>query len=319
MNIFSIVLQSVLALIGIGVLGFWILRRGIIPENVIGFLSRLAIDIALPCVVFAGILLNFDPKKMPDWWQLPLWWAAFECIAFALVFASAFVSGKSTRSEFALSLFFQNGLFFPLIVITGLFGAGSPYAVQLFIFIIFHPVLFFSSAHLFFRKKSSENKNRKLNLARIVNPVLVSTALAVAVRFMGLEAYLPRFVVTMLTMLGGMTLPLLMIILGGSLYIDFQKKGKIYFVEILKFVVIKNFLFPLVFIGLLILVRPDYNIALIILLESAVPPITGTSVFAEREGGNASIANQFILASFAVSIVSLPLMFTLLTRFFPMP
>ena len=61
MTIFSIVLQSVLALIGIGVLGFWILRRGILPENVIGFLSRLAIDIALPCIVFAGILLNFDP------------------------------------------------------------------------------------------------------------------------------------------------------------------------------------------------------------------------------------------------------------------
>jgi malate permease and related proteins len=320
MNIFSIVLQSVLALIGIGVLGFWILRRGILSEHVIGFLSRLAIDIALPCIVFAGILLNFDPKKIPDWWQLPLWWAAFECVALALVFASAFVSGKSTRSEFALSLFFQNGLFFPLIVITGLFGAGSPYAVQLFIFIIFHPVLFFSSAHLFFRKKKgNENRHQKLNLARIVNPVLVSTALAVAVRLMGLETYLPRFLVTMLTMLGGMTLPLLMIILGGSLYIDFQKKGRIYFAEILKFVVVKNFLFPLVFIGLLILVRPDYNIALIILLESAVPPITGTSVFAEREGGNASIANQFILASFAVSVVSIPLMFTLLSRFFPMP
>jgi hypothetical protein len=47
--------------------------------------------------------------------------------------------------------------------------------------------------------------------------------------------------------------------------------------------------------------------------------MTGTSVFAEREGGNASIANQFILASFAVSVVSLPLMFTLFSRFFPMP
>jgi predicted permease len=110
-----------------------------------------------------------------------------------------------------------------------------------------------------------------------------------------------------------------MIILGGSLYIDFQKKGRIYYGEILKFVLVKNFLFPLVFIGLLVLMRPDYNIAIIMLLESAVPPITGVSVHAEREGGNASIANQFILASFAVSIVSIPLMFTFFSRFFPMP
>jgi predicted permease len=123
----------------------------------------------------------------------------------------------------------------------------------------------------------------------------------------------------MLTMVGGMTLPLLMIILGGSLYIDFQKKGRVYLTELFKFVLVKNFLFPLVFVGLLLLVRPDYNIALLVLLESAVPPITGTSIQAERAGGNASIANQFILASFAVSVVSIPLVFIFFSRFFPMP
>ena len=318
MNIFTIVFQSILSLIGIGVLGFWILRRGIIPENVIVFLSRLAIDIALPCVIFAGIVLNFDPKKIPGWWQLPLWWAAFECVAFALFFVAAFLSQRSTRSEFSLSLFFQNGLFFPLIVISGLFGASSPYGVQLYIFILFQPVLFFSTVHLFFRKQGLEGK-RKPNLERIVNPVLIATVVAVAVRLAGLETYLPRFLIVMLTLLGGMTLPLLMIILGGRLYIDFQRKGKIYFAEILKFVVVKNFLFPLIFMGLLILVRPDYGIALIIFLESAMPPITGASVHTEREGGNASIANQFILASFAASVVSIPLMFTLFSRFFPIP
>jgi predicted permease len=318
MNIFTIVFQSVLALIGIGVLGFWILKRGIIPENVISFLSRLAIDIALPCVVFAGIVLNFDPKKMPDWWQLPLWWMAFQSMSLALVFVTTRLSQKSTRAEFAISLFFQNGLFFPLIVISGLFGSSSPYAVLLFIFILFHPVLFFTTARSFFRKKGRQAKGT-LNPARIVNPVLIATVIAVSLRLAGFETYLPRFLVTMFTMVGGMTLPLLMIILGGSLYIDFQKKGRVYYWEILKFVAVKNFLFPLVFIGLLVLARPAYSIALIILLQSAVPPITGTSIHAEREGGNASITNQFILSSFAVSAVSMPLMFTLFSRFFPIP
>jgi len=39
----------------------------------------------------------------------------------------------------------------------------------------------------------------------------------------------------------------------------------------------------------------------------------------ERGGGNVSIANQFILASFAVSVISIPLAFMLFSRFFPMP
>jgi predicted permease len=55
-----------------------------------------------------------------------------------------------------------------------------------------------------------------------------------------------------------------------------------------------------------------------VLLESAVPPITGTSIQAERAGGNASVANQFILVSFVVSVVSIPLAFMLFSRFFPM-
>jgi predicted permease len=319
MNIFNVVFQSVLAMIGIGVLGFWILRRGILSENVIGFLVRLAIDIALPCVVFAGIIVNFNPKQFPDWWQLPLWWVFFAAVALVLTLIFMFISRKSTRSEFALGLFFQNGIFFPLIVIAGLFGSNSPYIVQLFIFIILHPVVFFSAAHLFFRKKDDDSGKRKFNLQRIINPVLVATLLAVGIRLAGIETYLPDFILTIFNMLGAMTSPLLMIILGGSLYIDFQRKGKIYIKEIIKFVFVKNIIFPLVFIGLLLLIRPDYNIALIILLESAVPPITGIPIVAEREGGNTSITNQFILASFIFSIISIPVMFTLFSRFFPMP
>lgn len=317
MNLFLIVLQSVMAIIGIGVVGFWILRRGIIPEQLISFLSRLAIDVALPCVVFAGIVLNFDPKIIPDWWQLPLWWIAFECFAFLFVLISMFVSQKKTRSEFAMSLFYQNGLFFPLIIIAGLFGEGSIYGVQLFVFIIFYPLFFFTTSYLFFPKRSEQNRKRKLNLARIINPVIIATALALGVRQMGLEAYVPSFIVKMFAMIGAMTLPLLMIILGGSLYIDFRKKGRIYYKEAIKFVIVKNIIFPLVFIGLLVLIRPEYGIALIIFFQSAVPPITGTSVLAEREGGNTSISNQFILASFVTSIITIPLMFLLFSRYFP--
>jgi malate permease and related proteins len=318
MNLFNIVFHSVLALIGIGVLGFWILRRGIIPESVITVLSRLAIDIALPSVIFAGIVINFDPQKNPDWWQLPLWWLLFAIVALALTLLSLFVSRKSFRSEFALSLFFQNGLFFPIIIITGLFGSGSPYLVQLFIFIIFHPVIFFSTYHLFFAKKSDVSK-KHLNLQRIINPVLIATMLAMGIVLLGIEELLPNFAVTMLEMLGSMTLPLIMIILGGSLFIDFQKKGELFFWEVLKFVLIKNVVFPLVFIALLLVIRPDYYIALIIFLQSAVPPITGVPIQVKRGGGNVSIANQFILGSFVFSIVTLPAMFLLFNMFFPMP
>ncbi len=316
MDIFIVVLQSVLVLIGIGLIGFWITRRGIIPENVLSFLSRLAIDIALPCMVFSSVMTTFSPDKFPDWWQLPLWWLAFAVISFVFSLIMMFLSAKETRSEFVLNLLFQNGLFFPLIIISGVFGTDSIYIPELYIFIMIHPVLFFSTYHLFFRNREAEKKTQ---WSRIFNPILIATVVAVVVQLFNGSDYLPDFVKSILDILGGMALPLIMIILGGSLYLDFKQRGKIYYREIIKFVAMKNVVYPLAFLGLLLIVKPSYDIALLLMLQSAVPPITGTPIVTERAGGNKAISNQFVFSSFIFSVVSIPLVFRLFDSYFPMP
>jgi len=327
MHIFNITLQSVATLLAIGFLGFWIIKRHIIPENILQFLAVLAIEISLPCIVFANIITQFSPSSSIIWWQYPLWWLVFSAIALILSLVTMFVSPKATRREFAITLFFQNGIFFPFIIITGIFGPANPYTAVLFIFIAFHPTLFFSTNHLFFKKSNiktekgfKEDKPQgRMRLGRILNPVLISTILAASIKLVGAERHLPTFILTVFQMLGGMSMPLLMLILGGSLYVDFQSRGPIYIKEVLKFILIKNIVFPLAIITMLVLARPAYPVALIMFLESAVPPITGIPIQTQRHGGNSSITNQFILASFVFSILSIPLMFSLFTRYFPMP
>ena len=314
MDIFIVVLQSVLVLLGIGVIGFWIARRGIIPENVLGLLTRLAIDIALPCLVFSSILVNFSPAEYPGWWQLPIWWFLFAAISLILTLITMFVSNKATRGEFAINLFYQNGLFFPLIIISGIFGVDAPYLPQLYIFIMLHPIMFFSTYQLFFKKSSGQPQWN-----RIINPILIATILAVTVQLFGGRDYLPDFIHSILQILGAMALPLIMIILGGSLYLDFKQKGKFYYKEIIKFLIVKNIVFPLVFLAVLIFIRPAYGIALLFILESAVPPVSATPILTERAGGNKSISNQFVFSSFIFSIVSIPAIFHLFSQFFPMP
>ena len=248
-------------------------------------------------------------------------------MALGLALIGMFVSAEATRREFAITLFFQNGLFFPFIIITGIFGATNPYIAPLFIFIAFHPPLFFSTNHLFFRRNNAYTENDvnrksgkgRLRLERVLNPVLVSTVIAAGIKLLGVDKHLPTFILNVFQMLGGMSLPLLMLILGGSLYVDFQSKGPIYIKEVMKFTLVKNVIFPLAFIGMLVLVRPAYPAALIIFLESAVPPITGIPIQARRHGANSSITNQFILASFVFSVFSIPLLFAVFARYFPTP
>ncbi len=365
MNIFLSIFESVGVLLCLGCIGFYIIGKRIIPGNVLGLLSPLVLDIALPSLIFVSIINRFTVKEFSGWWTLPLWWIGFSIAAISLTMITMFISRKETRREFAISLFYQNGIFFPLAVITGLYGSGSTHLVSLFLFISFHPALFFSTYHFFFNfraesplseavpAKSLRESGRtrigggqvtdaagdsgdsegsgggegetgaavkhELDWKKIIHPVLIMTLIALLIRLADVQNLIPGFIIRQLSLLGGMTLPLIMIILGGNIYLDFQKKGRFQAAEIIKFVLVKNFLFPLVFLGGLLVIRPPYHIALIILLQSAVPPISAIPIVTERCGGNASIVNQFIFSSYIVLLISIPIMVSLFTMFFPSP
>jgi predicted permease len=312
MDLVAITFQSVIILLGIGVFGFLIVQRKVVAEDALGALSNLALDVALPCLVFVNIVSNFSPQEIPDWWVLPLWWLVFTALAAFLSGVFMFVSKKKTRREFVMSLFLHNGLFFPLAILTGMFGASSPYLVSLFLFMMFYPAFLFNIYPFFFGKKE-----RKINWKRIFNAVFISTLLALVIRFADARSYVPDLVITILSMLGAMAVPLLMLVIGGSLSLDFQHKGTIYKTEIVKFVLIKNLVFPFIMLGFLLVIRPPYQIGLLLLLQSAVPPVTALPIFTKRMRGNESVVNQFLISSFITSLISIPLMVSVFVQFFP--
>jgi len=351
MTVFFSILESVGVLLCLGLLGFCIIARRMMPGSVLGFLSPIVLEIALPSLIFVSIVKNFTLEKFPNWWTIPIWWILFTVAALALSILSALISKVETRKEFAISLFYQNGIFFPLAIISGLFGKDSLYLVILFLFISFHPALFFSTYRFFFKDNSalpqetgdseksgqprnpgaSQEQDAKLNSdqpqssghsidwKKIIHPVLLMTLIALAIRLFGVHDRVPEFLISGLSMLGAMALPLIMIILGGNIFVDFQKKGKFEILEIIKFIAVKNFLFPLVFLAILLIIRPSYPIALTIFLQSAVPPITAIPIVTERMGGNAAITNQFIVSSYIALLISIPVMFSLFTGYFPAP
>jgi len=317
-SVFVTTLQAVLALLGIGLLGFWIIGRRRVPSDTLAFLSSLAIDIALPLLVVANLISDFSPQEYPDWWHMPLWWLGFAIVSLALSLSASFLVKKEIRSEFTIGLFYQNGLFFPVLIIVGLFGEGNQYLVPLFLFTIFHPSVIFSTFTLFFGKRI---QREKLNWRRIANPVLVATVVGLVIGLVSVNEYVPEFLVTIVTMVGAIATPLFMLILGGNIYnelvykADDNKRSDIR--EVVKFVAIKNVVFPLIFLALLLWLRPNSTVALIVMLQAAVPPITAIPILVERCGGNQKIASKFVVASFIFSIFSIPASLYLFSRFFP--
>lgn len=314
MQVVNITFQALALLLGLGLVGFIIVRRKILPDNILAVLTPLVVDIALPCLVFANIIAKFDPSANPGWWQLPLWWALFTaCLALGSVLFG-FAARRATRREFRMSLFFQNGIFIPTGLIMGLFGRDSAHLANLFLFMIFYPALFFNTYHLFYRKAGSAGGIR---WDRIFNPVLLATLLAVVLVLAGAASAVPTVVAALAGDLGGITIPLVMIILGGSMYVDYKKRGTLLWGEIAKFVAIKNILFPLAALGVLYLARPPFPLALLVMIQSAMPPVTAVPAMIERVRGDTAVVNQFLLFSFIASVVTVPAVLLLFHRLYP--
>lgn len=299
---------AVFILLGIGAIGFFVVAKKIVPGEVLRHISKLAIEVALPLFIFTNLVEKFDPVASPDWWGLPLWWIGFAAVTLAMSLVFGLLFKKDTRREAVASLYLYNPTFFPLAIIIGIFGSDSPYIADLFLFTMLATMYYFSIYKFFFRDKREIAKPFKLTLdiRKIFNPLVIVTVLALAIVLAGVDKFIPAAVLSITSHIGGMAFPLIMVLLGGYVYLDLKRSGRFYFGQVIKFVAIKNLVFPLIMIGIVYLIRPDYSAALILVLSAAAPPLSSVPILVERENGNTEITNQFLVASFLFSIVSVP-------------
>ncbi len=306
LSVFMTVLEATLILLGVGLLGFYLAARKVVPEVALGALLPLVLDVALPAMVFTDIFKRFSPQARPGWVLLPLWWFLFTAGSWLLSTLICRIVRADLRKEFRLSLFYQNAVFFPLIILSQLYGADSSHIVDHFLFNLFFSAFFFGTIPLFFRRKDSPGMG--LQWRRIVSPMLIATILAVGLSLSGWKNAVPSLVLQITDLLGRMALPLILIVIGGSLFLDLKgASGNVYLRETAVFLGAKNLLYPGLTLFALTHLQISSDVGILLLLQSAAPPLTSVPLMVQREGGNESAASQFLIASFLCSILTVPL------------
>ncbi|MBU0554001.1 hypothetical protein KKF91_03645 [Myxococcota bacterium] len=149
-----------------------------------------------------------------------------------------------------------------------------------------------------------------------MNPIFIATLLSILLVLSGLKPRLPGVILDVARMLGALALPLVMILIGGNLYVDFKRRGQLRGRLILAFLALRNVIFPAVIFALLLATRPPPKIAFLIFLMTIVPPLTAIPIIVERARGDVPVSNQLVIASLGLSILSVPAWLMLFNRAF---
>ena len=314
MTLFMRSFEAVAALLGIGILGFWLISRRLLPVQALQVLSKLALDVALPCLVFERIVSTFRPADHPGWWLMPLSWLALTVGLALFALVSLRISRPQSRREFAMALFYQNATFVPLVIMTEMAGIDSPMVLRLFFFTIFFSAFLFGTYGLFFKGAAAQTEMHK-----VLHPVLFVTLAAMLLRLTNLQGLVPGFLLRALAMVGQMTIPLLMLMLGGSIFLNLQQGGRLHLVEVAKFAALKNLVLPALALAVLAWLRPPPEVSFIVFLQCSVPPVTAAPVLVQRAGGDSAIVSQFLIGSFALSLLSIPAAMACFQLVFPLP
>jgi hypothetical protein len=89
---------------------------------------------------------------------------------------------------------------------------------------------------------------------------------------------------------------------------DYENRGPIYWREIIAFVGIRNVFFPLLFLTVFPFLNVSLDVGFLLLLQTAMPPLTAAPIVVGREGGNATFASQLLLSSYVAAVITIPLM-----------
>lgn len=300
--IFWKTLEAVGIFLGLGVVGFVLLARKAIAKEALSTLSFLSLDVAVPALVFYDMMVQFSLEKYPFWWLYPLVWMGAFGLLWFLSWLFSFFFSITYRKEVFVSLLYPNAIFIPLILLPSIFPEKPGITVDLFLFTVLFSFFLFQGFGFFYGGK----KQKSFSLQKLFPPLVVMLVGSLALHYAGLRPLVPGFVIDVVRRIGVLSIPLLLFVIGGNIYLDRHETSTLPLKAKIGFVLVKNMVFPLVHLGIVGLLPLPPLFRFLVFLQSALPPVTALPVLVEREGGNRMVVQSLFLWSVVGLVVTLP-------------
>lgn len=296
-------ITAVLQVFMIGLVGYLLVKKGIIDHQGLNLLARLAIGLFYPVLVFTQFTKYFSFVEYPRWWIFPLIFFLMGAVAFVLSrIVVLFYPAFPYRRELSMVLVFQNCGYVPLLLSSTIFSGEilQRMLIDIFLFCMGFDVLLWSFGIWFLTKQKMERGQFK----NFLNPPLVAVILSLLCAYFGLSQKIPLLFLKPLEMLSQCALPVGMMVVGGSLAtirIADTKKRDMSIVLLIKLI-----LLPFLALGTAIFLKLEFLLGFLVVLQAAVPSAMTLSVVARHYGGDEKFINQSIFFSHLFSMVTMP-------------
>jgi malate permease and related proteins len=323
---FSPVLFTVLQLLTMMAVGFFIKKSGRLPNSFFPSLSVFLVDIALPFYFFTK-LASSNRAFLHSSWIFPLAAVAYTSLGLFLGFLIfRFSSFTSTEKHAGIVLSgFGNFAILPLTLME-LFPQTVPVIAELFdtdasvlyigtMAMIMTPLLWSIGYALI----SGSTKN--LSLSRILNPPVIGIIFGLIALFSPIGAFLNSsesgfvyHVFSGIRRIGSITFPLILISIGAMIAdIETRVEGRDRLIKMALGVVLVRFLlFPALFFFAYFALLRHISILTpshlwVLFLEAHIPPANNVATMARRVGSNESYIAFTTLITYTLYLVLLPL------------
>ena len=315
-----LVFEAVSRLFLISCLGYLAVRMQLLSARTIEYLSQFVIAIALPCLILSTLGRELRYDLLPEMAGCLVGAILLNTIGLTVALAARrlFIpTSQPGRRMFLTLAAIQNSGYLPIPLTLAILPVGQRATGLLYVFVyIFVMGFIFWSMGVWLIARPKSAASLRTNLRQIVNPPMIAM-------LSGLLFLLPQvqagftslpLLQKILSTVGNTTIPLVLIILGGSFgSIARGHSGRL---VVNLAAVIKLLVIPSAALTAALMLDIERIMVFGLILQAAMPAAMNHIVVAQRYDGDVALTSQALFVQYLFSLITVPFFLLLYNRLY---
>ena len=298
---FQVIATTMCSLIIIVIAGFVSHKRGIINEEFERKLSGFVIKVTCPALLISSTMGD----KMPDREHIPML-LLVSLLTYVILIPLAYVQPvlmrvkRDLRGMYSFMLTYSNVGFIGYPVVASIFGSDAVFYAC--ILNVFNTITVFIWGVMFI---SGENLKDGFRFRLFISPAMIATYISVIIVVLNLHT--PKAIAMPLSILGNMTVPSSLIVIGAALA-EIPTRKMVGTPHIFMMCFLKLLVLPLLVYYAMIMIGIDTRIFSINMILIAMPVASFGTMFCMQMGKDETTMSQGTFWTTLLSVVSIPLL-----------